>query len=107
MTQAPKKELPAITEEARVLYRAEDIIDERGWCQGTGQNYREVCVMKAVLLAAGIPWFGDKRAVEYRKLIGHVMPGDGWIDPVDWNDYTCSSPAEASAMLRRVAGSLG
>jgi len=94
------KELPTITEEARVLYRAADIIDERGWTAGTNRaRSGGGCIMQAVADASP----SARRAMELCIGLAFHMG----VEPAVWNDTICKSGPEASAMLRRVAGSLG
>lgn len=75
--------------EAQVLHRAVEILDERGWCQGTFEDGRKVCAMGAINIAVGGSPFpgnlepGDERiATEVAELVEGVVDED----VTTWND---------------------
>lgn len=101
------------TETQRILLKAAEIIEERGWCQGNPRDGR-ICVMKAIELATGIEPDGFT-AVNYGPVTDHpasqqllaylgLPPKQLGLSTLwQWNDNENRTKAEVIQALRDAA----
>lgn len=98
------KQTPVVDEIGKVLLRAADIIQMRGWCQGDfTDSYRRVCAEEAILLACPSDKLGWDRLCNAAmdRLRGHI--GRGEVHK--WNDGKHQSMANVVASIRAAATS--
>jgi hypothetical protein len=84
-----------ICEEAKLLLKSAEMIEDRGWCQGNFEDKQgRMCLMGALKAAApGMEAMGAY--IRLRDYLGGSV--------MSWNDGTCQSQDEAVAKLRAAA----
>ena len=83
---------------AQALLDAASLIEQRGWCQGTGEREGALCMLRAIGVAAP----SDDILVAACETLGKLLNTRfGQV----WNDVPGRTKEEVVAMLRRAAGS--
>ncbi len=93
MLYDPKHDLDQV---GKVMYRAADLLEERGWCRNTLWNEKgEMCILGAIQTVANISDGVEKRLSRYL--------GVPFFNMVKWNNDICSSKEEVITLLREAA----
>jgi hypothetical protein len=88
-----------------VLRNAAELIEQRGWCQGTSEDDSgRVCAIGAIVKAAG---YYNGAALQGAKVtLMQLIPAirhDSLVPIAAWNDERMRSAAEVIATLREAA----
>jgi hypothetical protein len=98
-------EIKPVDEDAAVLLRAAEIIEERGWCQEYPDAAGRVCAGRAIMLALGLKsgWAGNEqeRIVRHRLGFSAAWFLSGAL--ANWNDAPGRTAAEVIDRLRSAA----
>jgi hypothetical protein len=110
MLHDPRNDLP---EWKRILLRAHEEIERRGWCQGTCMNHMgEVCLQGAIALAMGYTMSADSYGTldekaadslmgQFHVLLPRLFP-DATIRPFSlssWNDWPSRTKNDVLRLL--------
>lgn len=99
-----KRLAPALDDASRLLLKAAELIEERGWCQRQQEDAKgRLCILGALHYAEGGSPMTPFGAVAYNAR-NRLMDVLGiWMLGRDWNDKPGRTAAEVIAKLRAVA----
>lgn len=103
MLYDPKWEAPVIDKTSTILHRAADLIEQRGWCQNSLQDFKgRMCSIGAIQMAESNAKMTTQAAVKLSNYI-QKMNIDRWGLVANWNDAKGRSKEEVVATIRAAA----
>ena len=97
-----ENDLSPLDEASKLLLKAADLIEERGWCQNTYTSPKgRLCILGALKTAQGVEFVGESNptVLQASKRFGAVVGGRTY----QWNDVPGRTKEEVVAKLRAVA----
>lgn len=86
----------------KLLYRAAEEIERRGWCRGKFSNKHGNVCLRAAVLAADVPDPTEDGLDADRKLNAYTMSASG-LPASHHNDLVLENGEQAAAVLRAAA----